>query len=88
MPPSPSPSPSRSSASTGAILARSPARRDGRAIGPRYAADVAEFEPATAATIRATLAIDPDDVVATLIAPFDSVPVGHAALRRLGRKWS
>ena len=56
-------------------------------IGPRYAADVAEFDAATAAAVGAALAIEPDDIVATLIASVDGVPAGHAALRRLGREW-
>ena len=56
-------------------------------IGPRYAADVAEFDPDTLTAISSALAINPDDIVATLIATVDGVPVGHAALRRLGKEW-
>src|SRR6478609_3257392 len=53
-------------------------------IGPRYAADVAGFDPDALAAVSRALAIDPDDLVATLIATVDGVPAGHAALRRLG----
>lgn len=56
-------------------------------IGPRYAGDVAEFDPDALAAISSALAIDPDDIVATLIATVDGVPAGHAALRRLGDEW-
>lgn len=56
-------------------------------IGPRYAGDVAEFDPDTLAAISSALSIDPADIVATLVASVDGVPVGHAALRRLGQEW-
>ncbi|MDR6907745.1 GNAT superfamily N-acetyltransferase [Agromyces sp. 3263] len=56
-------------------------------IGPRYAGDVAGFDPDARAAVSRALAIDPDDLVATLMATVDGVPAGHAALRRLGDEW-
>jgi GNAT superfamily N-acetyltransferase len=66
---------------------------DPRAIALRDAMDV-EIQPRYAgrgtdpsASTRA-LAVDPKDIVLTIIAigP-DGIPVGHAALRRLGAEW-
>lgn len=65
---------------------------DPRAIALRDAMDT-EIQPRYAGRdtdpvlVAAALAVDPTDIVATLLLISDGTPVGHAALRRLGDEW-
>ena len=56
-------------------------------ISPRYRDRFADRHPAEAARLSASFAIDPDDIVSTLVATVDGTAAAHAALRRLGDQW-
>jgi GNAT superfamily N-acetyltransferase len=56
-------------------------------IGPRYADRFTGIDASVAAELQRTFALDPADIVATFLALDGDLPVGHAALRRLGDKW-
>ena len=65
---------------------------DPRAVALRDAMDT-EIQPRYAGwdtdpvLVAAALAVDPTDLVVTLLLIIDGTPVGHAALRRLGDEW-
>lgn len=56
-------------------------------ISPRYSDRFADRDPAEAARLAASFAIDPEDIVSTFIATVDGVFAAHAALRALGDQW-
>jgi len=65
-----------------AVLLR--AEMDGE-LGPRYADRLDDIPPEVAARFGQALSVDPDTIVATIIAvDAEGDPVGHAALRDLG----
>ena len=65
-----------------AVLLR--AEMDGE-LGPRYADRLDDIPPEVAARFGQALSVDPDTIVATIIAVgAEGDPVGHAALRDLG----
>ncbi|WP_457101307.1 MFS transporter [Microbacterium sp. P5_E9] len=65
-----------------AVLLR--AEMDGE-LGPRYADRLDDIPPEVAARVGQALSVDPDTIVATIIAvDAEGDPVGHAALRDLG----
>ncbi|HXH33969.1 MAG TPA: GNAT family N-acetyltransferase [Plantibacter sp.] len=56
-------------------------------MNARYASAWEHWDPQAAQRAQLAFAVDPADIAATFLAIVDGVPVGHAALRRLGGDW-